>query len=300
MQKLKASLIPLLLLVVLVTAIGFLTPAHPIADHPYFDDERPLVIAHRGGNGLRPENTLYAFRQAVEMGVDVLEMDIRETADGALVVIHNETVDRTTDGQGRVNELQLEELESLDAGYRWSEDDGRTYPFRGQGIRIPTLADVLEALPKKRMLIEIKPASSLVASTFCRMVREHGRENTVLVASFHQSAIETFRRECPRFATAATPEEVRSFLMWDLAYLGKLFHPKAELFGVPESLGSLEIVTPRFASQAHRLNTRVQVWTVNDVEEMKRLLDMGVDGIMTDYPDRLMNLLGSWTGTNSQ
>jgi glycerophosphoryl diester phosphodiesterase len=103
--------------------------------------------------------------------------------------------------------------------------------------------------------------------------------------------METFRSECPRFATAATPEEVRSFLAWDLVHLGKLFRPGAELFGVPESLGPIEIVTPRFVSLAHRLNTRVQVWTVNATEDMKRLLDMGVDGIMTDYPDRLFELL---------
>ena len=300
MQKLTASLIALLLLIVLVTAIGFLTPVHPIADHPYFDDERPLVIAHRGGNGLWPENTLYAFRQAVEMGVDVLEMDVRETADGALVVIHNEKVDMTTDGQGRVEELRLSELQSLDAGHKWTNDDGETYPFREQGIRIPTLAEVLEAFPETRMVIEIKSSSPLAESAFCQTVTKYSRENQIVVASFHDSVMETFRKECPLFPTASAPEEVRSFLMWDLVYLGKLFHPKAELFGVPESLGSLEIVTPRFVSQAHRLNTRVQVWTVNDVEEMKRLLDMGVDGIMTDYPDRLMNLLGSWTGTNSR
>jgi glycerophosphoryl diester phosphodiesterase len=141
------------------------------------------------------------------------------------------------------------------------------------------------------MVIEIKPPSTQVASAFCQIVMEYSRENTVLAASFHHSVMETFRSECPRFATAATPEEVRSFLAWDLVYLGKLFRPKAELFGVPESLGPLEIVTPRFVSLARRLNTRVQVWTVNEAEDMERLLDMGVDGIMTDYPDRLFELL---------
>jgi glycerophosphoryl diester phosphodiesterase len=289
-KKLKILSVVLLSVIVLVAAVYLLAPVHPMPDHPYFN-ANPAVIAHRGGNGLWPENTLYAFRHAAEMGVGVLEMDVQATADGALVVIHNDSVDRTTDGEGRVEDLQLAELESLDAGYRWTDDDGQTYPFRGKNIRIPTLAEVLEAFPVKRMVIEIKPDSTQVASAFCRTVKEYSRENMVLVASFHRSVMETFRSECPGFATAATPEEVRSFLAWDLVYLGKLFRPRAELFGVPESLGPIEIVTPRFVSVAHRLNTRVQVWTVNETEDMKRLLEIGVDGIMTDYPDRLFELL---------
>jgi glycerophosphoryl diester phosphodiesterase len=289
-KTLRVLLVILLIVIALMAAVFVFAPVRPMPDHPYFDSN-PIVIAHRGGNGLWPENTLYAFHNAAELGVNVLEMDVRETADGALVVIHNDRVDRTTDGQGRVEDFPLAELESLDAGYRWTDDDGQTYPFRGKNIRIPTLAEVLEAFPVKRMVIEIKPDSIQVASAFCRTVKEYSRENMVLVASFHHAVMETFRSECPRFATAATPEEVRSFLAWDLVYLGKLFRPEAELFGVPESLGPIEIVTPRFVSVAHRLNTRVQVWTVNETEAMKRLLDMGVDGIMTDYPDRLFKLL---------
>jgi glycerophosphoryl diester phosphodiesterase len=296
---LKGLFVALLSVIVLVAAVYLFAPVHPMPDHPYFD-ANPVVIAHRGGNGLWPENTIYAFRHAAEMGVDVLEMDVRATADGALVVIHNDRVDRTTDGRGRVEDLHLEELESLDAGYRWTDDDGQTYPFRGKGIRVPTLQEVLEVFPAKRMVIEIKPPSTKAASAFCQIVTEYSRENTVLVASFHNSVMETFRRECPRFPTAATPEEVRSFLAWDLVYLGKLFRPRAELFGVPESLGPLEIVTPRFVSLAHRLNTLVQVWTVNEAEDMKRLLEMGVDGIMTDYPDRLFDLLKENQTTNKR
>ena len=126
-------------------------------EHPFLAGGNPLVMAHRGGQGLWPPNTLFAFERAVEMGADILEMDIHASADGVLIVHHDDTVDRTTNGSGAIRDHTLTELKELDAGYHWSADGGETYPFRGKGMRIPTLEEVLEAFPKTRLNIDIKP-----------------------------------------------------------------------------------------------------------------------------------------------
>src|SRR5574341_1011125 len=169
----------LLLLIGAAAAIcgGLALTAHPAPDHPFFASERPgaQVIAHRGGAHLRPENTLAAFSHAVEIGADVVDTDVRTTADGAIVCIHDATVERTTEGAGRVESLTLGELQKLDAGYRWSTDGGRTYPFRGQGIRVPSLEEVLVRFPRARMNVEIKnPPGEALARPLCELIRRHG------------------------------------------------------------------------------------------------------------------------------
>ena len=138
----------LLILILLIILILMLWPGASVAERPFFaDNDGFLVIAHQGGNLVRPDNTMMAFEYAVELGVDVLEMDIHSSADGELVVIHDDTVDRTTDGNGRVNDLTLAELKSFDAAYDWSIDNGATYPYRGQGVTIPALEEVLKRSP---------------------------------------------------------------------------------------------------------------------------------------------------------
>lgn len=131
----KVLLVSIAFLIALWGILSFW--ARPIPHHPFFRDKRVLVLAHRGGGGLWPESTLYAFEHAVELGVDVLEMDVQSTKDGELVVIHDDTVDRTTNGKGRVQDLTLTEIKALDAGYTWTTDNGQSYPFRGQGPRVP-------------------------------------------------------------------------------------------------------------------------------------------------------------------
>ncbi len=264
--------------------------ARPIPDHPFFGDDRPLVIAHRGGAGLWPENTLYAFEHAVKLGVDVLEMDVQSTKDGELVVIHDETVDRTTNGTGRVEELTLAEIQNLDAGYTWTPDDGATYPFRGQGLRIPTLAEVLAAFPEVRMNIEIKQRP--VAAPLCRMLRDHGMAERVLIAAFDAGTMSRFRRLCPEVATAVAEKEIRTFYGLNLAHLGRFYRPPAEALQIPEYHGDRRVLTRPFIRAAHGRNMEVHVWVVNDVNDMRRMVDLGADGIITDYPDRLQAVLG--------
>ena len=147
--------------------------ARPISDHSYFKPDDFLVIAHRGGRSLGPENTLYTFKRAVELGTDVLEMDLQTTSDGALVILHDREVDRTTNGTGAVDSFTLSDLKKLDAGFRWSPDNSRSFPLRSKGITIPTLAEVFKTFPDQRMNIEIKSSQVNTIQNLCRSIRDN-------------------------------------------------------------------------------------------------------------------------------
>lgn len=263
-------------------------PAHPF---PQRNGSRPLVIAHRGGGGLWPENTAYAFQQARALGVDVIEMDVRSTSDGVLVVIHDATVDRTTGATGRVADMTLDELKRLDAAYRWSPDGGASFPFRAKGIVVPTLQEVFTALPGMRFIIEPKPDARSQVKPLCLAIREHAMTDRVIVGSFNQAILDEFRQECPGVATSASPAEVTKFLAMSKAGLSHAYSPVMQALQVPNHAAGLEVLSRSFVEAAHERRLAVHAWTVNDTREMARLLDMGVDGIMTDYPDRLLTLL---------
>ncbi|HVG34096.1 MAG TPA: glycerophosphodiester phosphodiesterase [Pyrinomonadaceae bacterium] len=271
-----------------------LTTGEIAPNHDFFRQGRtggPLVIAHRGGAGLWPENTLYAFERARRLGVDLIETDVHSTADGVLVVIHDSSLERTTDGNGRVNALSLGELKKLDAGYRWSPDGGRSFPLRGRGITVPTLQEVFAALPEMRFNIEPKQEAPSLAAPLCRMIREHGMSGRVMVGSFRASILEQFRQECPEVATSASTSEVSSFLALQRAGLVNAYSPAMQALQVPEYVGGLSVVTRSFVEAAHGRNLQVHVWTVNETQDMRRMLALGADGIMTDFPDRLMRVL---------
>ncbi len=292
--KVLLSLVLALTFALVVVYAYLMTTAHKIDSHPYFTagpSRRPLVMAHQGGNGLWPGNTMYAFGHAAALGVDVLEMDIHSTADQELIVMHDPTIDRTTNGQGAISSLTLKEIKALDAGFRWSSDGGRTFPFRNQGITVPTLAEIFNAFPNSHLNIEIKKVDSPSIATFCRMIKEHGMTNNILVASVHSEPMAEFRRLCPEVATSATSSEVLKFLTMEKSYLGEGYTPTAQALQVPENFGAIEIVTRSFVATAHARNMQVHPWTINDEADMRRLIALGVDGIFTDYPDRLLNLL---------
>lgn len=257
------------------------------------ESSRPLVFAHRGGGGLFPENTLEAFKYSAQMGVDVLELDVHSTSDGTLVVMHDERVDRTTNGSGRVSEMTLAELKKLDAGYQFTPDDGKTYPYRGKGITIPTFQEILDSFPSMTFNVEPKQVEPSVTKPLCEMIRARKMTDKVIVGSFRQAAIDEFRQECPEVATAGTPSEVSEFLAFYKVGLGKSYSPPMQVLQIPEKIGSLQVVSKDFVETARKLNLKVHVWTINETEDMQRLLDMNVDGIMTDYPDRLLKLLSN-------
>ena len=291
---LAAPLVAALLAGCVFYAVLYRTKGLVVPEHNYFkgDAGRPLAIAHRGGAGLWPENTLYAFERAAALGVDVIETDVRATADGELVIFHDEGVGRTTDGAGRVGSLTLAELKRLDAAYRFSTDGGRTFPLRGQGVNVPTLREVFEALPRMRFNIEPKQAVPSIVAPLCRMIREQGMTERVLVASFSGGILAEFRRECPEVATSAATGEVASFLALESAGLAASYSPPMQALQVPERAGAVRVLTRDFVEAAHDRGLRVHAWTVDAEGDMRRLLETGVDGIMTDYPDRLLKVLG--------
>jgi glycerophosphoryl diester phosphodiesterase len=284
------------LLIVLVVLTGVVVVlallARPAPDYPFFAQEGVMVIAHQGGEELRPSNTMVAFEHAVALGVDVLEMDIHASQDGVLVVMHDDTVDRTTDGNGRLQDLTLAQIKQLDAGYYWTDDDGQSYPYRGQGITVPTLEELFIAFPDMRMNIEIKQKSPSIVQPLCDLLRQYNMPDKVLIPSFHPETMTEFRDKCPGVATSMTEPEIRRFFALNTVFLGSLFGPPGEAFQVPEYSGDLHVVTPRFVRGAHGQNVAVHVWTVDDPADMQRLIDAGVDGIITDRPDLLLELLG--------
>lgn len=256
------------------------------------ENKRLLVFAHRGGGGIFPENTLDAFEYSAKMGADVLELDVHSTADGTLVVLHDASVDRTTNGNGKISEMTLETVKKLDAGFRFTPDDGKTFPFRGQGISVPTLQEVFDALPDMTFNIEPKQATPSITKPLCEMIRRHQMTEKVIVGSFRQTAVDEFRAACPEVVTAATPSEASEFLAMYKTGISSSYSPPMQALQIPERAGFINVVSKDFVAAAHKRNLQVHVWTINDPADMQRLIEAGVDGIMTDYPDKLLELLG--------
>ncbi len=246
-----------------------------------------MLVAHRGGARLAPENTLAAFTSAVDdWGADMLELDVRLTADGTVLVIHDATEDRTTDGTGAVAEMTLDAIRALDAGYRFESPEGEA-SFRGVGVRVPTLEEVLDACPHVRVNVEAKDAA--VAGPMVDLIRRRGDEHRVLVAA----EIERNRKSVRGYPGAWGASRRDCILFWIAHRLpgGGAFTPDVDIFQVPEFWKGRRVLTPRIIDEAHRRNIPVHVWTVDDPADMDRLLDWGVDGIQTDRPDLLSEVL---------
>lgn len=253
----------------------------------------PHVIAHRGGARLWPESTRYAFTQAARLGVDALEMDVHLSRDGQLVVLHDDTVDRTTDGTGAVRSLDVAQLAELNAGATWTSSlQPGTYPYASLGEGVPRFVDVVRDHPNVPLLVEIKPDGDEAATALCDALRNEGRTGDAVVGSFHPQALATFRAACPEVATGASPSEVRNFLILARLRLAGPYRAPFDVLQVPVRQGSIEVVTPAFVRAAHAKGVAVHVWTVDEVQEIERLLDLGVDGIITDRPDRALRSLG--------
>lgn len=270
-----------------------LIPDAPSRDY-YLNIERPLVIAHQGGDGIWPGDTMYAFEKAVETGADVLEMDAHITKDGEIVLMHDEEVDRTTDGTGLIEDLTLSELKQLDAAYTWSNDKGKTFPYRGQGIQVPTLDELFQKFPQMRYVIEIKLTQNPIDKPLCDLIREHNMQDQVMIASFHDEAMRSFRAICPEVATSASRTEVRNFVLLGKIFLSGFIAPQYQSIQPPydpEESMNIPIMTERFVREAHAKNIRVEPWTVDEPGLMKQYIEWGVDGIMTDRPDIMIEVL---------
>ncbi len=260
----------------------------------YLEADAPLIMAHRGAGGTLPENTLPSFARALKAGADVLELDVRITRDEQLVVFHDETNDRITEAQGRVGSLSFTELQKLDAGFRFSLDRGKTFPFRGRGLKVPGLAEVLQAFPDVRVNIDLKDPDPRGAEFLSDLIRRTGAEQRVLCASFHTNVLQRFRELEPNVVTSASKSEVVRFIVASFLGAQRLLHYGFDALQVPFHRGGIRLVTSRMIRHAHRLGLPVHVWTINEPDTMLRLLELGVDGIVTDFPDRFLAVRNRW------
>ena len=252
----------------------------------------PVVVAHRGDSKHYPENTLEAFTSATKMGIDVIETDVHLSKDGVIVIWHDPTLERNTDGKGMVEELTLAELKALDAGYTFTQDHGKTFPFRGKGIRLTTLQEALQACPKQRFNVDLKSKTPAIVDEFIAVVKSLGAEDRVLCASFHLSNLQRMRKLCPEILTSVTTLEVVPLLFRQrLGILPKeVVKGRTLVFQVPVRQWGIEVITASFIRDFHARGAVIQVWTINDRHEMRRLFHLGVDTIMTDDPATVIEI----------
>jgi glycerophosphoryl diester phosphodiesterase len=273
-----------------------LFPVKPIQQKSFFDYNRPLVIAHQGGELLAPSNTMTAFTKAAEMGVDVLETDIHITKDGYLVTIHDPSVDRTTNGKGNVADLTLEEIQALDAGYHFKDLEGN-YSYRGKGVYIPSVEELFQTFKDIKIEIEIKddnPPERIeeIASKLWNLIKEYQMEKKILIASFDQDILNTFEKYAKgRTATSAGRQEVKNFVVTHKFLLRNLYVPEVDAFQIPVEDSGFDLTDQRLIDGAHRLGMDIHYWTIDDPETMEKLIEAGADGILTNRPDLLLQLL---------
>jgi glycerophosphoryl diester phosphodiesterase len=249
----------------------------------YFAGPRPRLFGHRGAAGVAPENTMPSFRRAVESGVDALELDVHATRDGVVVVLHDPTLDRTTDGHGPVRERTFEELRERDAGFHFPGE-----AFRGRGVRVPALEELLDEFPRTALNIEIKQAEPPIEDAVVSLLERRRAEGRVMLAAEDHAILERIRRRAPLVATSMSYVEAQEF--FERCFSGSLegYAPAARALQIPARFGDVELVTPQTLAAAHAHGLEMHVWTVNDEAEMERLLRLGVDGVMSDFPARLV------------
>lgn len=254
---------------------------------------RVLNYAHQGGAREGPSSTLEAMRRAVAAGAHALELDVHATADGELVVCHDETVDRTTEGSGRISEMTLAAVQALDNAYWWSpgevvDHERGPWPLRGQGHGIVTVHEVLDSFPGVYLNFDLKEPGYEAA--LADVLRAHGRIDDVIVASFHDEATDRFRKCAPEIATSAGTQATAAFYSAVREGAVPRDLPYAAL-QVPPTYGDTVIVDERFVAAAHEAGVAVHVWTIDEADEMRRLVELGVDGIITDCPSILAAVL---------
>jgi glycerophosphoryl diester phosphodiesterase len=290
----------------------FAALAAPASANPWLD-RGPLNIAHQGGEHEVPSDTLYGFKTALPKGVDVLELDVHLTADGHVVALHDTTVDRTTDGSGTVEQMTLAEIKALDAAYWFVPDVGTShdsatgdYIFRGvatgerpppegfepNDFTIPTLDEVLTAFPDTLINIELKQSNSTgrFEMAVADLLRKHDRVDDVIVVSFLDHSLEVFKALAPEVHTATATAQAGLFWASSQGPLPGAPNPRHVALQVPMNLVA-DVTTEDFVQNANANGLAVHVWTINDRETMEQLLDWGVQGIMTDRPTLLEEIL---------
>ncbi|MBU0905663.1 MAG: glycerophosphodiester phosphodiesterase [Planococcaceae bacterium] len=258
--------------------------------------DSPIILAHRGGSLIAPENTMVAFKNAAELGVHGFEIDIRLTKDEEIIVFHDEYVDRTTDGAGRVADMTLDELKLLDFGYQFLNEE-QEYAYRGQGESVTTLRELFEQFPQMLINIDMKDSpetyeGSLIPSKLWRLIEEMGAQHRVVVTSFFDEQIDRFNLYAQNnVALGAGENEVRKAYSAYTSQFGHLYHPRTDVMQIPVKSGVFPLDGAGFIHFLSKLNVPVHYWTINDKETMERLLVAGAKGIITDRPDIAVQLL---------
>ena len=262
---------------------------HEHLNTDFFSPALPRVFGHRGAAGAHPENTLESFRAAVASGVPYLEFDIHMTRDGEVVVAHDAHLKRACGLERTIPEMTYAELATADAG-RMFTLDGATFPFRDKGIRVPRLAEVLAAFPKMRMIVEVKQIAPSVVAPMLELVGRAGMRRSVLVASEHQEPLDEIRKLAPEIPTNFSYLESGLFIQ-AMGTREASYRPPADAVQISHFYEKWELVTRQSVEFAHSLGIEMHVWTVNEESEMSELLDMGVDGLITDYPERALEVV---------
>jgi glycerophosphoryl diester phosphodiesterase len=251
--------------------------------HSWYSTPPPRILGHRGAAGVAPENTLPSFALALALGADILEMDVHGSRDGVVVVMHDDTVDRTTDGTGKVRDLSWRQIEALDAGYHFSRD-GRDFPFRGHGVKVPTLEGVLSTFPLAVCNVEIKENDGALIDEVIAMIRRLDARSRVLLAAENGAILEHVRGHADDIATSFSAQDVAEFLTRVDSGNWAGYAPRGIALQVPVRVGEIEIVRPEVIAASHRFGLEVHAWTINDPDDMHELWNRGVDGIVSDLP----------------
>ena len=262
--------------------------------------QRPLMFAHQGGELLAPTNTLAAFAKADEIGgSDFFDIDVHMTKDGYLVGLHDETVDRTTNGHGRIDSFTLEEAQKLDAGYRFQDLQG-TYSYRGQGVRIAALDEIFRMYGEKYYLhFEIKDTypkngPSQIEQKLWELIQSYHMEKRVIVASFQQGIVERFNALAGgQVIMGAGRTEIAQFVLAHKLGLPGFYRRKSHVLEIPTRSSGFNLKDSRLINGAHRLGMDVYYWTIDDPHEMRELLELGADGLFTNRPDLLKDVLAA-------
>jgi glycerophosphoryl diester phosphodiesterase len=255
---------------------------------PLLSLENLSVIAHRGGSKLRPENTVAAFDHAVALGADAIELDVHLSRDGQLVVIHDATLDRTTDARGPVASFAASELARVDAGAQFGLEAGR--PFRERAGGVPRLDEVLDRYRDRPLVVEIKGADVRTAVRMAGLIRDQGASGRVIVGGFSYDVLDAVRRELPDVVTSASSLEARGALTRSYFRLAPS-RPKFRLLQVPFRLDGRRTFGPRFVRTMRRGRLPVQVWVVDEPDEMRLLVGWGVTGLISDRPDLALQVV---------
>lgn len=254
-----------------------------------FRTGRTLVIPHGGGDGLYPENTIVAYEKSLALGGQVVDVDIALSADGIPIAFHDSTLERTTNGTGSVAAKSYAQLATLDAGWKFLV--GGKYPFRRKGVRIPTLEAVLKRFPTTLVTLDVKVAGTDVVAPLCLLLTKLGRTNDVYVGLDYSAQVKEFRRVCPGVRTSATEEERRA--MRAAREAGDATFVTKQLVSQPRFRaddGTWRI-TPEYLAFSHSKGIAVLTWVVNDPNDMRKLIELGVDGVYTSRPDVMVKLL---------